>query len=84
MHELTLSRTRCSIVSAQPVYALVYPEDNYDERLARLAAANGYVLGFTEDWGNAGDSDESADDPPLFALDALRSSAADVAHGHAR
>ncbi len=40
----------------KPVYALVYPEDNYDDRLARLAAANGYALGFTEDWGNAGDS----------------------------
>ena len=56
VHELRLSRTSLERRLGRPVYALVYPEDNYDERLARLAHANGYVLGFTEDWGNAGDS----------------------------
>jgi peptidoglycan/xylan/chitin deacetylase (PgdA/CDA1 family) len=57
VHELRLSKYSLERRLGQPVYALVYPEDNYDERLARLAAANGYELGFTEDWGNAGDSE---------------------------
>jgi len=57
VHELRLSKHSLERRLGQPVYALVYPEDNYDERLARLAAANGYELGFTEDWGNAGDSE---------------------------
>jgi peptidoglycan/xylan/chitin deacetylase (PgdA/CDA1 family) len=57
VHELRLSKYSLEHRLGRPVYALVYPEDNYDERLARLAAANGYELGFTEDWGNAGDSE---------------------------
>jgi peptidoglycan/xylan/chitin deacetylase (PgdA/CDA1 family) len=57
VHELRLSRESLQSRLGRTVYALVYPEDNYDERLARLAAANGYALGFTEDWGNAGDSE---------------------------
>jgi poly-beta-1,6-N-acetyl-D-glucosamine N-deacetylase len=56
VHELRLSKFSLERRLGRPVYALVYPEDNYDDRLARLAAANGYELGFTEDWGNAGDS----------------------------
>ena len=56
VHELRLSKFSLEQRLGKPVYALVYPEDNYDDRLARLAAANGYALGFTEDWGNAGDS----------------------------
>ncbi|MGP6157731.1 MAG: polysaccharide deacetylase family protein [Vulcanimicrobiaceae bacterium] len=56
VHELRLSKFSLEHRLGKPVYALVYPEDNYDDRLARLAAANGYALGFTEDWGNAGDS----------------------------
>lgn len=55
-HELTLSRSSLRYHLGKTAYALVYPEDNYDDRLARLASANGYVLAFTEDWGNAGDS----------------------------
>jgi biofilm PGA synthesis lipoprotein PgaB len=55
-HELRLSKFSLEHRLGKSVYALVYPEDNYDDRLARLAAANGYALGFTEDWGNAGDS----------------------------
>ena len=57
VHELTLSRFSLEHRLGKPIYALVYPEDNYDDRLARLAAANGYQLAFIEDWGNAGDSD---------------------------
>ena len=56
VHELTLSRSSLEYHLGHHVYALVYPEDNYDDRLAALAAANGYELAFTEDWGNAGDS----------------------------
>jgi peptidoglycan/xylan/chitin deacetylase (PgdA/CDA1 family) len=56
VHELRLSKFSLEHRLGNPVYALVYPEDNYDDRLASLAAANGYQLGFTEDWGNAGDS----------------------------
>lgn len=56
VHELTLARRSLRYRLGHDVYALVYPEDNYDARLERLAAANGYALGFTEDWGNAGDS----------------------------
>jgi poly-beta-1,6-N-acetyl-D-glucosamine N-deacetylase len=57
VHELRLSKFSLEHRLGRPVYALVYPEDNYDERLAKLAAANGYALGFSEDWGNAGDSE---------------------------
>jgi peptidoglycan/xylan/chitin deacetylase (PgdA/CDA1 family) len=57
VHELALSRRSLEARFGKHVYALVYPEDNYDARLAGLAAANGYELGFTEDWGNAGDSE---------------------------
>lgn len=55
-HELRLSRASLEHRLGKKVYALVYPEDNYDARLARLAVDNGYALAFTEDWGNAGDS----------------------------
>lgn len=56
VHELRLSRTSLETRLGKKVYALVYPEDNYDDRLAHLAAENGYELAFTEDWGNAGES----------------------------
>ncbi len=38
------------------VFAFVYPEDNYDDRVARDVAAAGYTAAFIEDWGNAGES----------------------------
>jgi peptidoglycan/xylan/chitin deacetylase (PgdA/CDA1 family) len=57
VHELQLSRKSLEARLGRHVYALVYPEDNYDERLAHLAWENGYELGFIEDWGNAGDSE---------------------------
>jgi poly-beta-1,6-N-acetyl-D-glucosamine N-deacetylase len=56
VHELTLSRFSLQTRLGHKIYALVYPYDNYDERVARLAAANGYELAFSEDWGNAGSS----------------------------
>jgi len=56
LHEFTLAQHSIQVhIGARP-YAVVYPEDNYDARLARLAARSGYALGFTEDYGNAGDS----------------------------
>jgi len=57
LHEFTLSRHSIDARLGHVPYAIVYPEDNYDERLARLAAQAGYELGFIEDWGNAGDSE---------------------------
>ncbi len=56
VHEFTLARHSLAYRLGHAPYALVYPEDNYDARLERLAFANGYALAFTEDWGNAGDS----------------------------
>jgi len=56
VHELRLSRFSIEHRLGHAPYALAYPYDNYDDRIARLAAANGYALGFSEDWGNAGDS----------------------------
>jgi len=56
VRELRVSRATLEHRLGKPVYAVVYPEDNYDDRLARLAHENDYALGFTEDWGNAGDS----------------------------
>lgn len=56
VHELRLSRFSLEHRLGHAPYALAYPYDNYDDRVARLAAANGYELGFSEDWGNAGDS----------------------------
>jgi peptidoglycan/xylan/chitin deacetylase (PgdA/CDA1 family) len=56
LHELRLSKMSLEKRLGKAVYALVYPEDNYDDRLARLAARSGYRLAFTEDWGAAGDS----------------------------
>lgn len=56
IHELTLSKHSLEVRLGHRVYALVYPEDHYDGRTARLAATTGYALAFTEDWGNAGDS----------------------------
>lgn len=57
VHELQLSRFSLQTRLGHKIYALVYPYDNYDERVARLAGQNGYELAFSEDWGNAGGSD---------------------------
>jgi poly-beta-1,6-N-acetyl-D-glucosamine N-deacetylase len=55
-HELRLSQFSIERRLGRKPYALAYPYDNYDDRVARLAAVNGYALGFSEDWGNAGAS----------------------------
>jgi peptidoglycan/xylan/chitin deacetylase (PgdA/CDA1 family) len=79
VHELRLSRTSLETRLGRPVFALVYPEDNYDTRLARLAADNGYVLAFTEDWGNAGDSADLLEIHRYSALTRFDQALADVA-----
>ncbi len=56
LHEFALAQRSIQARIGRRPYAVVYPEDNYDERLALLAARSGYDLGFTEDWGFAGDS----------------------------
>jgi peptidoglycan/xylan/chitin deacetylase (PgdA/CDA1 family) len=83
VHELTLSRRSIDAHLHHATFALVYPEDNYDERLARLAAANGYELGFTEDWGSAGDSSDLLELHRYSALTRFDQALADVA-AHAR
>lgn len=56
VHEFRLSSFSIAHRLGHVPYAIAYPYDNYDERVARLAAKNGYELGFSEDWGNADDS----------------------------
>jgi biofilm PGA synthesis lipoprotein PgaB len=55
-HEFALSAFSLEHRLGRKIYAVVYPYDVYDARVERLAARAGYVLGFTEDWGAAGDS----------------------------
>lgn len=62
VHELELSRFSLAQRLGRPIYAVAYPYDVYDARVERLAAAHGYMLGFTEDHGLAGDS------PTLLAI----------------
>jgi biofilm PGA synthesis lipoprotein PgaB len=83
VHELTLSRSSLQYHLGHPIYALVYPEDNYDARLEHLAAANGYALAFTEDWGNAGDSESLLDIHRYSALTRFDQALADVTRGSA-
>jgi peptidoglycan/xylan/chitin deacetylase (PgdA/CDA1 family) len=83
VHELTLSRSSLQYHLGRHVYALVYPEDNYDVRLEHLAAANGYDLAFTEDWGNAGDSETLLDIHRYSALTRFDQALADVTRGSA-
>jgi peptidoglycan/xylan/chitin deacetylase (PgdA/CDA1 family) len=83
VHELTLSRTSLQYHLGHPIFALVYPEDNYDTRLERLAAANGYALAFIEDWGNAGDSANLLEIHRYSALTRFDQALTDVAAGHA-
>ena len=81
VHELTLSRSSLQYHLGHRIYALVYPEDNYDARLEHLAAANGYELAFTEDWGNAGDSESLLDVHRYSALTRFDQALDDVARG---
>jgi peptidoglycan/xylan/chitin deacetylase (PgdA/CDA1 family) len=79
VHELTLSRSSLQYHLGHKIYALVYPEDNYDTRLEKLAAANGYELAFIEDWGNAGDSANLLEIHRYSALTRFAQALADVA-----
>jgi peptidoglycan/xylan/chitin deacetylase (PgdA/CDA1 family) len=83
-HELTLSRTSLEYHLGHKVFALVYPEDNYDARLEQLAAANGYALAFIEDWGSAGESANLLQVHRYSALTRFDQALADVAAGHSR
>jgi len=83
VHELTLSRTSLQCHLGHKIYALVYPEDNYDARLEKLAAANGYELAFIEDWGSAGDSANLLEIHRYSALTRFAQALTDVAAGHA-
>lgn len=56
LHEFRLSAFSLERRLGRRPYAVVYPYDVFDERVERLAARSGYVLGFSEDWGAAGDS----------------------------
>jgi poly-beta-1,6-N-acetyl-D-glucosamine N-deacetylase len=82
VHELTLARTSLQYHLGHRIYALVYPEDNYDARLEKLAAANGYELAFIEDWGNAGDSANLLEVHRYSALTRFAQALGDVAAGH--
>ncbi len=55
--QLRNSRAAIEKRTGKPVYAFVYPENNYDERVARVVAQNGYTIAFSENWGNAGASE---------------------------
>jgi len=83
VHELTLSRSSLQYHLGHPIYALVYPEDNYDARLEHLAAAHGYELAFIEDWGSAGDSANLLEIHRYSALTRFDQALTDVAAGHA-
>ncbi|GAC1314081.1 MAG: hypothetical protein NVSMB21_25380 [Vulcanimicrobiaceae bacterium] len=61
-HEFALSKRSLEARLHRPVYAVVYPYDVYDARVEALASRAGYVLGLTEDHGNAGAS------PSLLAV----------------
>lgn len=85
VHEYTLSRSSLvyHLGRNHPIYAIVYPQDNYDARVERLAYENGYELGFTEDWGNAGDSANLLEIHRYSALTRFDQALADVARNAA-
>jgi biofilm PGA synthesis lipoprotein PgaB len=82
-HEFKLSKFSLEHRLGRPVYAFAYPYDNYDERVARIARRQGYALGFTEDWGNAGDSASTLLVHRYSILTRFDQALADVARGHA-
>ena len=83
VHELRLSAFSLERRLGRKPYALVYPYDVYDDRVERLAAQNGYALGFTEDWGAAGDSTSLLEVHRYSILTRFDQALADVA-AHAR
>jgi peptidoglycan/xylan/chitin deacetylase (PgdA/CDA1 family) len=82
-HELALSAFSLERRLGRKIYAVVYPYDVYDARVERLAAASGYTLGFTEDWGAAGDSSSLLEIHRYSILTRFDQALADVA-AHAR
>jgi peptidoglycan/xylan/chitin deacetylase (PgdA/CDA1 family) len=62
MHEFSLSMHSITARAGRRPYAVVYPYDVYDSRVAHLAQKAGYTLAFTEDHGPVGES------PSLFEL----------------
>jgi biofilm PGA synthesis lipoprotein PgaB len=82
-HEFKLSKFSLEHRLGKPVYAFAYPYDNYDDRVARLAGRSGYVLGFTEDYGNADTSDSLLEVHRYSVLTRFAEALADVAAGAA-
>ncbi len=62
MHEFALSMHSIQARAGRKPYAVVYPYDVYDSRVAHLARKAGYTIAFTEDHGPVGQS------PSLFEL----------------
>jgi peptidoglycan/xylan/chitin deacetylase (PgdA/CDA1 family) len=83
LHEFHLSAFSLERRLGRKIYAVVYPYDVYDARVERLAARSGYVLGFTEDWGAAGDSASLLEIHRYSILTRFDQALADVA-AHAR
>jgi peptidoglycan/xylan/chitin deacetylase (PgdA/CDA1 family) len=83
LHEYRLSRFSLERRLGRPVYALVYPYDAYDERVARLAARSGYTLAFSEDYGLAGDSASLLEVHRYSILTRFDQALADVARSRA-
>jgi len=83
LHEFALSKYSLEHRLGRKIYAVVYPYDVYDDRVERLAARSGYVLGFTEDWGAAGDSSSLVEIHRYSILTRFDQALADVA-AHAK
>ena len=83
VHEFRLSAYSLERRLGRKIYAVVYPYDVYDPRVERLAATNGYALGFTEDWGAAGDSSSLLEIHRYSILTRFDQALADVA-SHSR
>jgi peptidoglycan/xylan/chitin deacetylase (PgdA/CDA1 family) len=81
VHEFRLSAFSLERRLGHKPYAVVYPYDVYDDRVARLAAQNGYTLGFSEDWGNAGASASLLELHRYSILTRFDQALADVAAG---
>jgi len=80
-HEFRLSKFSLEHRLGKSVYAFAYPYDNYDDRVARLAHRAGFELGFTEDWGNAGNSSSLLMVHRYSILTRFDQALADVARG---
>jgi peptidoglycan/xylan/chitin deacetylase (PgdA/CDA1 family) len=81
LHEFRLSKFSLERRLGKPVYAAAYPYDNYDDRVAGIARDAGYELAFTEDWGNAGDSQSRLQIHRYSVLTRFDQALADVARG---